>query len=108
MPGVHERVPAAIGGADLSIGFDCRFLLDALRAVPTNCEMLRIRLNYADKGIMIEPAFGTDFVDARPDESAFSERKFDVAADYANKGSGEDENKDSVFMSFVMPTRMNK
>ena len=105
---VHERVPAAIGGADLSIGFDCRFLLDALRAVPTNCEMLRIRLNYADKGIMIEPAFGTDFVDARPDESAFSERKFDVAADYANKGSGEDENKDSVFMSFVMPTRMNK
>lgn len=105
---VHERVPAAIGGADISIGFNCRYLLDALRAVPTDCETLRIRLNDAVKGIMIEPAGGTDFVTARPDESVFSERKFDVAADYANKSSGEDENKNSMFMSFIMPIRMNR
>lgn len=105
---VHERVPAAIGGADISIGFNCRYLLDALRAVPTDCETLRIRLNDAVKGIMIEPAGGTDFVTARPDESVFSERKFDVAADYANKSSGEEENKNSMFMSFIMPIRMNR
>ncbi len=103
---VHERVPAAIGGAEISIGFNCLYLLDTLRAAPTDCETLRIRLNYADKGIMIEPATGTDFVDAHPDESVFSECKFDAAADYANKSSGEEENKNSMFMSFVMPTRI--
>lgn len=105
---VHERVPAAIGGADISIGFNCRYLLDALRAVPTDCETIRIRLNDAFKGIMIEPAGGTDFVVAHPDESVFSERKFDVAADYANKGSDEEKNKNSMFMSFIMPIRMNR
>ncbi|MBQ2278773.1 MAG: DNA polymerase III subunit beta [Clostridia bacterium] len=105
---VHERVPAAIGGADISIGFNCRYLLDALRAVPTDCETLRIRLNDAFKGIMVEPAGGTDFKAAHPDESVFGERKFDAAADYLNKSSGEAENKNSMFMSFIMPIRMNR
>ena len=105
---VHERVPAAIGGADIAIGFNCRYLLDALRAVPTDCETLRIRLNDAVKGIMIEPASGTDFVTARPDESVFGERKFDIAAEFTNEGSGKEENKNSMFMSFIMPIRMNR
>ena len=105
---VHERVPAAIGGADISIGFNCRYLLDALRAVPTDCETLRIRLNDAFKGIMVEPAGGTDFKAAHPDESVFGERKFDAAADYLNKSSDEAENKNSMFMSFIMPIRMNR
>jgi DNA polymerase-3 subunit beta len=105
---VHERVPAAIGGADISIGFNCRYLLDALRAVPTDCETLRIRLNDAFKGIMVEPAGGTDFKAAHPDESVFGERKFDAAADYLNKSSSEAENKNSMFMSFIMPIRMNR
>ncbi len=105
---VHERVPAAIGGADISIGFNCRYLLDALRAVPTDCETLRIRLNDAFKGIMVEPAGGTDFKAAHPDESVFSERKFDAALDYANKSSDEEGNKNSMFMSFIMPIRMNR
>lgn len=105
---VHERVPAAIGGADISIGFNCRYLLDALRAVPTECETLRIRLNDAFKGIMVEPAGGTDFKAAHPDESVFGERKFDAAADYLNKGSDEAGNKNSMFMSFIMPIRMNR
>jgi DNA polymerase-3 subunit beta len=105
---VHERVPAAIGGADISIGFNCRYLLDALRAVPTDCETLRIRLNDAFKGIMVEPAGGTDFKAAHPDESVFGERKFDAAADYLNKSSGEAGNKNSMFMSFIMPIRMNR
>lgn len=105
---VHERVPAAIGGADISIGFNCRYLLDALRAVPTGCETLRIRLNDAFKGIMVEPAGGTDFKAAHPDESVFGERKFDAAADYLNKSSDEAENKNSMFMSFIMPIRMNR
>ena len=105
---VHERVPAAIGGADISIGFNCRYLLDALRAVPTDCETLRIRLNDAFKGIMVEPAGGTDFKAAHPDESVFGERKFDAAADYLNKSSDGAENKNSMFMSFIMPIRMNR
>ena len=105
---VHERVPAAIGGADISIGFNCRYLLDALRAVPTECETLRIRLNDAVKGIMVEPASGTDFVTARPDELVFGERRFDIGADFANKSSDEADNKNSMFMSFIMPIRMNR
>ena len=105
---VHERVPAAIGGADISIGFNCRYLLDALRAVPTDCETLRIRLNDAVKGIMVEPASGTDFVTARPDELVFGERRFDIDADFANKSSDEADNKNSMFMSFIMPIRMNR
>ena len=105
---VRERVPAAVGGADISIGFDGRYLLDALKAAPTSCEILRIRLNESLKGAVIEPACGTNFKEAHPDEAVFSERKFDAAAEYANKIS-EDENKDpSSFISFVMPTRMNK
>lgn len=105
---VHERVPAAIGGADISIGFNCRYLLDALRAVPTECETLRIRLNDAFKGIMVEPASGTDFKEARPDESVFGERGFDIPAGETNGSSGDAENKNSAFMSFIMPIRMNR
>lgn len=105
---VHERIPAAVGGADISIGFDCRYLMDTLRAVPTDCETLRIRLNERDKGIMIEPSTGTDFVDARPDETVFGERQFDTAPEFENKSSEKDENKNSMFMSFVMPVRMNR
>ena len=105
---VHERVPAAIGGADISIGFDSRFLLDALRAAPTGCETLRIRLNDSLKGVMIEPAGGTDFVDAHPDEAVFSEQKFDAAADFSNKHSEEKDEIKTSFVSFVMPSRLNK
>ena len=57
---------------------------------------------------MVEPAGGTDFKAAHPDESVFGERKFDAAADYLNKGSDEAENKNSMFMSFIMPIRMNR
>lgn len=104
---VHERVPAAIGGASLSLGFNCRYLLDALRAVPTDCETLRIRLIDASMGIMIEPSCGTGFSRSTPDESVFGERGFDVPAEVSNEGSGEDENVRSEFMSFIMPLRMN-
>ncbi len=104
---VHERIPAAITGADITIGFDSRFLMDALRATPTDCETLRIRLNERLAGIMIEPSTGTDFVDARPDESVYGKRQFDETTEYTNKSSGDDENKNSMFMSFVMPVHMN-
>jgi len=105
---VHERVPAVIDGADISIGFNCRYLLDALRAVPTDCETLRIRLNEPLQGIMVEPAGGTDFKEAHPDESVVGERKFDEAAEDTNRGSEKEENKNSSFMSFIMPIRMNR
>lgn len=105
---VRERVPAAVGGADISIGFDGRYLLDALKASPTSCETLRIRLNDSLKGAVIEPAHGTAFKEAHPDESVFSEQKFDAAAEYANKNSEDEGGDPSSFISFVMPTRMNK
>lgn len=105
---VHERVPAAIGGAPLSIGFNCRYLLDALRAAPTDCEMLRIRMTDAFNGIMIEPSCGTDFANSRPDETIFGEQKFTDVSHESNENSGDDEKSKSVFMGFVMPIRMNR
>ena len=105
---VQERVPAAVGGADISIGFNCRYLLEALRAIPTDCETIRVRLTDPLRGIMVEPAGGADFKPAHPDESVFGERKFDAGSEFTNKSSEDDGNKNSVFMSFLMPVRMNK
>lgn len=100
---VYERVPAAIDGADVTIGFNCRYLLDAFRACPSDCDRIRIRLNSPLMGIIIEPSGGTDFIDASPDESVFGER----AADVASSPIEHDPKKD-MFMYFVMPIRMNK
>ncbi len=105
---VHECIPASVSGADLSIGFDCRFLVDVLRAIPTDCETLRLRLNERDKGVIFEPSGGTDFVDARPNEQVYGKREFDTLADNANKSSSDEENKNSMFMGFVMPVHMNR
>ena len=100
---VYERVPAAIDGADVTIGFNCRYLLDAFRACPSDCDRIRIRLNSPLMGIIIEPSGGTDFIDASPDESVFGERAADVAASPI-----EHDPKKDMFMYFVMPIRMNK
>ena len=91
---IHETVPAAITGEEMAIGFTCRFLLDALRAVPQNISRLRIGLNGADRGICIEPSYGSSFINI--------ESSYEKIADDDKK----EENKDD-FLHFVMPRRMN-
>ena len=97
---VFERVPCAMEGEDMAIGFNCRLLVDAIRAIPADTEMLRIRLNSPLMGIVIEPAGGTSFVESAPEPEVFGERALDV------KGTDRDGEKE--YMYFVMPLRMNK
>ena len=100
---VFEKVPCSMEGENITIGFNCRFLLDSLRAAPSECDRLRIRLNSPLMGIVIEPAEGSDFVTAYPDENVFGQRKLDVETPVQNN---EGEDKD-VFMYFVMPVRLH-
>ena len=97
---VFERVPCAMEGEDMAIGFNCRLLVDAIRAIPADTEMLRIRLNSPLMGIVIEPAGGTSFVDAAPEPEVFGDRALDV--------KGKDHEGEKEYMYFVMPLRMNK
>ena len=98
---IHEEVPAAIDGNPLTIGFNCKFFLDALKACPVTCDRLRIRLNAPLMGVIIEPAEGTDFLDQRPDPSVYGERALDVDA------PKEIDPDADLFLYFVMPMRMN-
>lgn len=102
---VSEKVMIAKDGADLTIGFNCRYLLEALKACPAGCDRIRIRLNSPLMGVVIEPAEGPTFINARPDESIFGDRALDVAQ---NSTSCDPESKTNMFMYFVMPIRMNK
>lgn len=103
---VYERVPAAIDGADISIGFNCRFLLEALKSCPPECDRVRIRMNTPLMGILIEPAVGPTFINAHPDVSVYGERAKDINP--ANPPYEDDEKETNMFMYFVMPVRMNK
>ncbi len=98
---VFEKVPAAMDGQNVSIGFNCRFLLEALKACPSDCDRIRIRLNSPLMGIVIEPSAGTDFMNAHPDASVYGESALHVT----DPAGAEDEEK---FMYFVMPVRLNK
>lgn len=103
---VYERVPAAIDGADVSIGFNCRFLLEALKSCPPECDRVRIRLNTPLMGVLIEPAVGPTFINAHPDATVYGERAKDINP--ANPPLGEGDKETNMFMYFVMPVRMNK
>ncbi len=103
---VREAVPCAMTGADLSIGFNCRYLLDALRACPNDCDTLRIRMNSPLMGIVLEPAAGTTFLSAHPDASVYGERALDGVGSDSPEGGKEEDGEE--FMYFVMPVRMNK
>ena len=96
---VYEKVPCAMDGADLTIGFNCRFLLDSLKSCPDDCETLRIRLNKATMGIVIEPAEGSGFVTAVPDPEVFGDRTLDTPAE-------QPDNDSAKFLYFVMPRRL--
>lgn len=102
---VYEKVMTAMDGADITIGFNCRYLLEALKACPADCERIRIRLNSPLMGVIIEPAEGPTFINAHPDPSVFGERALDVAERPTTVDPDSDTN---VFMYFVMPIRMNK
>ncbi len=97
---VFEKVPCGMEGNELTIGFNCRFLLDSLRAAPADCDRLRIRLKSPLMGVVIEPSYGSDFITATPDESVFGSRSLDV-----EKPENEDESE--KFLYFVMPVRLN-
>ncbi len=97
---VFERVPCAMEGEDLAIGFNCRLLVDALRHIPEDTEMLRIRLHSPLMGIVIEPAGGTAFATSVPEPEVFGERGLDVAPADTDKNEKE-------YMYLVMPMRMN-
>ena len=100
---VREEIAASIDGAPLSIGFNCRFLLEALKACPSSCATLRIRLNRPNMGVVIEPAEGSAFLSAAPDPEVYGERELDVPAQERQEKSEEGDS----FMYFVMPMRMN-
>ena len=98
---VYEKIPAAIDGAPLSIGFNCRYLLEALKAAPSDCDRLRIRLQTPLMGVVIEPSEGTTFLSAEPDPESYGNRAPAVPS------SDEKETREEQFMYFVMPIRMN-
>ena len=94
---VYEKVPCAMNGADLTIGFTCRLLLESLKSCPEECDTLRIRLNKATMGIVIEPSEGSGLVKATPDAEIFGERALD------HETVNEDAPK---FLYFVMPRHL--
>lgn len=98
---VYEKVPCAMDGADLTIGFTCRLLLESLKNCPETCETLRIRLNQATMGIVIEPADGSGFVEAVPDASIYGERILE-GMEMENKT----DNDAPRCLYFVMPRRL--
>jgi DNA polymerase III subunit beta len=95
---ICEKVPCAMDGKDITIGFNCRFLLDSLRSSPADCDRLRIRLNSPLMGALIEPSGGTGFVNSSPDESVFGDRSLNVE-------KSEDDGEE--FLYFIMPVRLN-
>ncbi len=96
---IHETVPCAMDGVDLTIGFTCRLLLDSLKSCPNTCDTLRIRFNKATMGIVIESAQGSDLIQSTPDPEIFGNRELDTNG----KGDTEDAPR---FLYFVMPRHL--
>ncbi len=97
---VSERIPCEMSGADLVIGFNCKFLLEALRASPSSAGKLRIRLNRELMGMVIEPLTGTDFLASQPNPDIYGEG----ASCPVYVPSGEDED---LFLYFIMPVTLH-
>lgn len=74
---VHENIPVSMTGENLVIAFNCRFLLDALKAA-SEAETVCFKMNGPLMGICIEAAEG-----------------------------GEEEKNPVRYTLFVMPLRMN-
>lgn len=85
---IYDELPVAKTGADLVIGFNCRYLVEALRNAPPESTQLRLCLNNAMLGVTIEDASGSG-----------------VKA-YVDGVSSPEDN--AVFLDYIMPIRMNK
>ena len=80
---VYEEIPCAMTGEPLVIAFNCRYLLDALKAAESD-ETVKISMNGPLMGICIE------------------------ASEKEKEEKDEGERKDPVHYNFfIMPTRMN-
>ena len=87
-----------MNGNDLTIGFTCRILLEAMKSCPEECETIRIRMNKATMGIVIESSVGSGFVNAAPDPDVFGDRALDTNADATSDAP--------KFLYFVMPRHL--
>lgn len=88
---IYDELPVAKTGADLVIGFNCRFLVEALRNAPDEAKHLRLRLNSPMMGVTIEEAGGS------------GSRAYIPGEDTGNTHDDFTE----VFLDYVMPVRMN-
>lgn len=87
---IYDEIPAAKTGADLVIGFNCRYLVEALRAVPPSVDQIRLCLNNAMLGVTIEAANASG------------------SKSYIPGCEAELEKDEDVFLDYIMPIRMNK
>ena len=92
---IYEEIPAAKTGEDLTIGFTCRYLLDALRACP-EAYTLRLRLNNATSGVCIEEARGSGIVRETADSP--------VPSNYDRADRDGDEKMRFIYL--IMPRRI--
>ncbi len=88
---IYDEIPVAKTGGDLTIGFNCRLLVEALRNVPESATQLRLCLNTPLMGVTIEEAGGSGTKEYITGEGADAQEDF----------------KD-VFLDYIMPIRMNK
>ena len=88
---IYDEIPVAKTGADLTIGFNCRLLVEALRNIPDTAEQIRLCLNSPLTGVTIEEAGGSGSREYIP-------------------GLYHESNDDfkEVFLDYIMPIRMNK
>ena len=85
---IYDEIPAAKTGADLAIGFNCRYVVEALRNMPSSIDQLRLCLNNPMLGVTIEAANGS------------GSKAYIFGEDVPE---GED-----VFLDYIMPVRMVK
>lgn len=85
---VEEILSVDMTGTNLTIGFECRNLLETLKAIPKECNRLRLRMNTSVMGITIEAAKESPFIDSEEKEKT-------LLPDEKNR-----------FMYYVLPTRI--
>ena len=88
---IYDEIPVAKTGNDLTIGFNCRLLVEALRNAPESASHIRLCLNTPLTGVTIEEAGGS------------GERAYISGA-----GADSEEEYKDVFLDYIMPIRMNK
>lgn len=86
---IDEDVRVRKSGPDLEIGFNCRYLIDALRNVPDSATALKLGFNKAVQGVTIEHGSGSG------------------TKAYVTLEALAEDDKD-VFLDYVMPVRMNR